>query len=200
MTLLHRFRFGVGRRMAALGTAAAAFALLFTAAPAAVAAPAPAPAALTTTWGDFTCDGGLYRIKAPTPSDLALTVALSPGNHGSVIQYVWTGESNQKWIYCHRPEADGTETVVFQDSWRHWCLAVGSDATFYGAWIVTTGCFSDHIPTEQQFVKTKVPGTNLFALQGQHSRLWVTASGTFGQNGNQITQGDRPDLYSLLPA
>ncbi|MEV0534135.1 hypothetical protein [Kitasatospora sp. NPDC050463] len=197
MSAPHRFRHGLRRRPAVFGTAAAAVALLFTAVPTAVAAPAPAPAALTTTWGDFTCDGGLYRIKAPTPGDLALTVALSPGNHGSVIQYVWTGESNQKWIYCHRPESDGTETVVLQDSWRRWCLAVDRDSMSSGAWILTTGCFSDHVPTEQQFVKTKVPGTDLFALQGQHSRKWVAASGTFGQNGNQITQGDQPDLYTL---
>lgn len=194
MTVLHRSRSGVGRRVAALGTAAAAFALLFTAAPAAVAA----PASITTVWGDFTCDAGLYRIKPS--SDLALTVALSSGNHGSVIQYTWTGESNQKWIYCHRPEPDGRETVVFQDSWRHWCLAVDRDFLGSGAWILTTGCFSDHIPTEQQFVKSNVPGTNLFALQGQHSKKWVAASGTYGQNGNQITQGDQPELYSLLPA
>ncbi|GAA1400199.1 hypothetical protein GCM10009639_40900 [Kitasatospora putterlickiae] len=197
MTAPHRFRNGVRRRVTALGTAFAAVALLFTAVPAAVAAPAPAPATLNTTWGDFNCDGGLYRIKAPTPTDLFLTVALSPGNHGSVIQYFWGNEANQKWIYCHRSEPDGTETVVFQDSWRHWCLAVDRDATFSGAWILTTGCFSDHIPTEQQFVKSNVPGTPLFTLQGQHSRKWVAASGTYGNNGNQITQGDYPDLFTL---
>ncbi|MFE2725863.1 RICIN domain-containing protein [Kitasatospora sp. NPDC059327] len=195
MPVLHRLRRGMRRRAAVLGTAAAAVALVFTAVPTAVAAPAPAPAALNTTWGDFTCDGGLYRIN--TGTGRPLTVALSSGNHGSVIQYFWGNESNQKWIYCHRPEANGTETVVFQDSWRHWCLAVDRDATFPGAWILTTGCFSDRIPAEQQFVKTKVPGTNLFALQGQHSRLWVAAQDHSDGLGYQIVQDSRPDLYSL---
>lgn len=190
MPVLHRLRRGV----AASGTAAAV-ALLVAAGPTAVAAPAPAPTALNTTWGDFTCDGGLYRIN--TGTGRPLTVALSPGNHGSVIQYFWGNESNQKWIYCHRPEPDGRETVVFQDSWRHWCLAVDGNSMSYGAWILTTGCFSDHIPTEQQFVKTKVPGTNLFALQGQHSGKWVAAQYHADTLGQQIVQDDRPDLYSL---
>ncbi|MFJ6621955.1 RICIN domain-containing protein [Kitasatospora sp. NPDC091335] len=194
MSFQHRSRHGARHRVTELGTAAAAVALLFTAAPTAVAAPAPAPAALTTTWGEFTCDS-TYRIKAPTANpETFLTVALSPGNHGSVIHYFWNGEPNQKWIYCHRPESDGTETVVFQDAWRHWCLAVDQNSTSAGAWIITTGCFSDHIPTEQQFVKTTFAGTNLFTLKGQHSGKWLASA------GSQIVQSNYPDVYELQRA
>ncbi|MFD5433525.1 RICIN domain-containing protein [Kitasatospora sp. NPDC127067] len=199
MSVQHRSRHGVRHRVTALGTVAAAVALLFTAVPAAVAAPAPAPAALTTTWGEFTCDGGPYRIKAPTADpDTFLTVALSSGNHGSVIQYFWGNESNQKWIYCHKPGPNGNETVVFQDAWRHWCLAVDRDSLSLGAWIITTGCFSDHIPIEQQFVKVNLPGSSkLISLKGLHSGKWLAGAG--GGNGNQIVQSDYPDLYELQP-
>ncbi|MEU3572751.1 hypothetical protein AB0E96_30660 [Kitasatospora sp. NPDC036755] len=194
MSFQHRSRHGARRRVTALGTVAAA--VLFAAVPAAVAAPAPATAALTTTWGEFTCDGGPYLIKAPTTDpETFLTVALSPGNHGSVIQYFGGKESNQQWIYCHKPGPNNTETVVFQDNWRHWCLAVDGNSMSSGAWIITTGCFSDHIPTEQQFVKENVPGTGLITLKGQHSGKWVAATG--GGNGNQIVQSDYPDLYRL---
>ncbi|MET8542537.1 RICIN domain-containing protein [Kitasatospora sp. NPDC004799] len=190
------------RRLTALATTAVAGALLLTTAPAASAAPAsasapaPAPAPLADRGSDFACDPGYYRIKAAGGTNLYLTVALSSWNHGSVIQYQWEDQDNQKWQVCRKRQADGSERVVFRDGWRHWCMAVDRGFSDPGAWILTVGCDDDYVPDHQQFSMLKVSGTDLFALRIQSTQLWFSAQYN-SNNGSQILQGSAPDLFSL---
>ncbi|MGW3076440.1 MULTISPECIES: RICIN domain-containing protein [unclassified Kitasatospora] len=181
------------RRLTALATTALAGALLLTTAPAAVAAPAPAP--VPDRGSDFACDAGYYRIKAPGDRQY-LTVALSSWNHGSVIQYQWEDQDNQKWQVCRKRQGDGSERVVFRDGWRHWCMSVDRGFRDPGAWLLTVGCDDDYVPEHQQFSMLKVPGTDLFALRIQHTDLWFSAQ-YHDTNGSQILQNTVPDLYTL---
>ncbi|MFF7995806.1 RICIN domain-containing protein [Kitasatospora xanthocidica] len=183
-------RSGPLRRLAALGTGAAAVgALLLT----------TAPPAAADRGSDFACDPVDYRIKSsakPFPNELFLTVALSSWNHGSVIQYQWNAESNQKWKLCRKPLSNGTEQVVFRDTWRQWCLAVDRAGTANGVWLLTVGCDDNWVPDEQKFTLTKLANTNYVAIRAVHSGKWLAAE-HYDSNGSQIVQSGAPDLYTL---
>ncbi|MFD0408893.1 RICIN domain-containing protein [Kitasatospora sp. NPDC127116] len=190
----HRQRSRARRPLNVLGTVAAAGALLFTAAPVALAAPASAGALTGDPASSYSCDPGLYRINTAGNSR-PLTVALSSGNHGSIIQYFWGNESNQKWRVCRKHTSDGSDLVYFQDAWRGWCMAVDRWGTESGTWILTVGC-GDDIPANQSFRVAKVAGTNLIALQAQHSGKWVAAS-DHSDEIRQVVQDGKPDLFYL---
>ncbi|MFJ3219532.1 RICIN domain-containing protein [Kitasatospora sp. NPDC086801] len=178
------------RRLTALATTAIVGALTLTAAPAATAADRGS---------DYTCDPIYYRIKAanrPVFNELALTVALSPGNHGSVIQYQWSGESNQKWKLCRKRQSNGTEQVVFRDAWRQWCMGVDRAGTASGVWVITVGCDDNYVPDEQKFTLVNVPNTNYTAIQSVNSSKWLAAQ-NFDTNGSQVVLSSTPDLWVL---
>ncbi|WP_435647602.1 RICIN domain-containing protein [Kitasatospora purpeofusca] len=178
------------RRLTALGTTAILGALTLTAAPSASAGD---------TGSNYTCDPILYRIKAanrPAFNELALTVALSPGNHGSVIQYQWSGESNQKWQVCRKPLSDGTQQVVFRDAWRHWCADIDHDGRDVGVWLITVGCDDNNVPDQQKFTLLTVPSTNYTAIRAVSSGKWLAAQ-SFDNNGSQVVLSNSPDLWVL---
>ncbi|MFF7586116.1 RICIN domain-containing protein [Kitasatospora purpeofusca] len=178
------------RRLTALGTTAILGALTLAAAPTASAGD---------TGSNYTCDPIYYRIKAanrPVFNELALTVALSRGNHGSVIQYQWSGESNQKWQVCRKPMSDGTEQVVFRDGWRHWCAGIDRDGRAAGVWLITVGCDDGYVPDEQKFTLLKVPNTNYTAIRTVSAGKWLAAQ-SFDTNGSQVVLSDTPDLWVL---
>ncbi|MFE4518539.1 RICIN domain-containing protein [Kitasatospora sp. NPDC056783] len=196
----HRQRSRARRPLNVLGTVAAAGALLFTAAPVALAAPAPTGGLAADPTSNYSCDHRLNRIipggdgiKRP------LTVALSPGNHGSVIQYKSEDQLNQLWKVCRKRASDGRELVYLQDAWRRWCMAVDHWGLEDGTWIITQGCVDEDVPKNQSFWMAKVAGSNLFALQAQVSGKWVAASG-HNNEISQIVQDSKPDLYYLEPA
>ncbi|MFB6892242.1 RICIN domain-containing protein [Kitasatospora sp. NPDC056327] len=177
------------RRLTALGTTAVLGALMLATAPTATAADRGS---------DFVCDPIYYRIKAanrPMFNELAMTVALSPGNHGSVIQYQWEDESNQKWKLCRKRQSNGSEQVVFRDAWRRWCMAVNPNGNLWD-WLVTVGCDDDYVPDEQKFTLVNVPNTNYTAIQGVRSGKWLAAN-DFDTNGSQISLHNSPDLWVL---
>ncbi|MFD4399546.1 RICIN domain-containing protein [Kitasatospora sp. NPDC059811] len=191
----HPRRSRARRPLNVLGTAAAVGALLFTASPAALAAPTSATALAADPESEYPCDPGLYRINT-AGADRPLTVALSSGNHGSVIQYFWGDESNQKWQVCRKHASDGRELVYFRDSWRGWCMVVDRWGKDDGNWIITVGC-GDVVPENQAFWMAKVPGSNRFALQNVNSGKWVAAQNHSDGLGYQIVQDSRPDLFYL---
>ncbi|MEV6977581.1 hypothetical protein [Kitasatospora sp. NPDC093806] len=177
------------RRLTALGTTAVLGALMLASAPTATAQDRES---------DYVCDPIYYRIKAanrPMFNELAMTVAQSSWNHGSVIQYQWSGASNQKWKLCRKRQSDGTEQVVFRDAWRQWCMGVDRNGPI-GAWLVTVGCDANNVPDEQKFRLVTVPNTNYVALQGVSSGKWFHAE-NFDSNGSQIILGTTPDLWVL---
>ncbi|WP_406096805.1 RICIN domain-containing protein [Kitasatospora purpeofusca] len=191
----HRQHSRARRPLNVLGAVAAAGALLFTAAPAATAAPASAGALAADPSRNYACDPGLYRINTAGNSR-PLTVALSSGNYGTILQYFWGNESNQKWRVCRKHTSDGREVVYLQDSWRRWCMAVDHWGQENGAMITTYGCIDEDVPLNQQFWMAKVAGTNLFALQAQHSGKWV-ASSDHTDELRQVVQDSKPDLFYL---
>ncbi|MFB8241104.1 RICIN domain-containing protein [Kitasatospora purpeofusca] len=178
------------RRLTALGTTAILGALTLAAAPTASAGD---------TGSNYTCDPILYRIKAanrPAFNELALTVALSPWNHGSVIQYQWSGESNQKWQVCRKPLSDGTQQVVFRDAWRHWCADIDHDGRDAGVWLITVGCDDNYVPDKQKFTLLNIPNTNYTAIRAVSSGKWLAAQ-SFDTNGSQVVLSSSPDLWVL---
>ncbi|MGY0458666.1 RICIN domain-containing protein [Kitasatospora sp. cg17-2] len=178
-----------------LGTLLGAVALLFTAAPVALAAPASAESLAADPASNYTCDPGTYTINT-SGNSRPLTVALSSGNYGSILQYYWTNESNQKWNVCRRTASDGREIVYLKDAWRHWCMAVDRWSLQPQAMIITLGCVDENVPLNQQFWMAKVPGTNRFALQAQHSGLWISSS-NHTDDILQMVQEQQPDLFYL---
>lgn len=188
------------RPLNVLGAVAAAGALLFTAAPVATAAPASAGALAADPSSNYTCDARLYRIDtAGTDVDgkrRPLTVALSSGNYGTILQYKWENQANQKWRICRKRVSDGRELVYLQDAMRRWCMAVDHWGQQNGDLITTYGCVDEDVPLNQQFWMTTPPGTTLIALQAQHSGKWVASSDHTDQI-RQVVQDSRPDLFSL---
>ncbi|MFD4908594.1 RICIN domain-containing protein [Kitasatospora purpeofusca] len=161
---------------------------------------APAPASVGALAADpssnYTCDPGLYRINTASNSR-PLTVALSRGNYGTILQYFWGNESNQKWRVCRKHASDGREVVYLQDAWRRWCMAVDHWGQENGDLITTYGCIDENVPLNQQFWMANVTNSStLFALQGLHSGKWV-ASSDHSNEIRQMVQDRTPDLFYL---
>ncbi|MFF3006922.1 RICIN domain-containing protein [Kitasatospora sp. NPDC057940] len=193
----HRPRSRARRPLNALGTVAAAGALLFTASPAALAAPASATALAGDPAGEYPCSAGLYRINT-AGAGLPLTVSLDPANHGAVIQYAWDkySNANQRWRVCRKHTSDGRDLVYFRDGWRDWCMVVDRWGKESGTWIITVGC-GDDVPENQAFRMAKVAGTDRFALQNLNSDKWVASQGHSDVSGVQMIQDSGPDLFYL---
>ncbi|MFJ4797867.1 RICIN domain-containing protein [Kitasatospora purpeofusca] len=162
----------------------------------ATAAPVSAGALAADPSSNYTCDPGLYRINTSSNSR-PLTVALSRGNYGTVLQYFWGDESNQKWRVCRKRAADGRQIVYLQDAWRRWCMAVDHWGLENGDLITTYGCIDENVPLNQQFwMANPTNSTTLFALQGLHSGKWV-ASSDHSNEIRQMVQDRWADLFYL---
>ncbi|MFF2619025.1 RICIN domain-containing protein [Kitasatospora sp. NPDC058046] len=193
----HRRHARARRPLNVLGAAAAACVLLLTAAPVASAAPSSAGPLAADPSSNYRCDPGLYRINT-ADEGRPLTVALSSGNYGTVLQYFWNNESNQKWRVCRKQTSDGRTLAYLQDAMRRWCMAVDHWGQENGALITTYGCIDEDVPANQSFWMAYVHGSTLFALQAQHSGKWVAAANHSDKDIDQMVQDVKPDLFHLV--
>ncbi|MED7952477.1 RICIN domain-containing protein [Streptomyces sp. BE303] len=182
-------RSGAARRLGAvLGAAVTVGALLTVGAPAASADP----------MDGYSCEGGGYRILTPHTyggERMVLQVSQERGEHGSIIQAPWDGEAVQQWQLCSRPDPDhpGSRFYQLKDHARWWCLAVDHGYEGDGAWLLTEGCST---ATRQVFWSKPVPGTDLVALQAQHSNSWVAVQGGWWA-AHAVQMQFQADLFTL---